>query len=203
MRHYVVMTSITSLAIIFFLIIDPLGTLPVFHEIVKKKSDQQRLMFTFIELLIALFAMISFIFVGKLIVYILDISKTTTEMAGGVMLFLIALKMIFSSKENVKEWSQEQSYVVPVAIPLLAGPSLLAALTVYAKLETTLFVLISAIFIAWALSLVVYLFGKNIYGLIGDKGLLACQRLMGLLIALVASELFLQGVQDFLGRGNL
>jgi multiple antibiotic resistance protein len=197
------MTSIISLSIIFFLIIDPLGTLPVFHEIVRKKTPRQRLIFTFIELGIALGAMISFIFLGKLIVYVLDISRTTTEMAGGVMLFLIALKMIFSSQKNVKEWTQQQSYVVPVAIPLLAGPSLLAALTVYSKLETTNLSLIISISIAWFLSLMVYLLGERIYDLIKDTGLLACQRLMGLLIALVASQLFLQGIQDFLGKGNL
>lgn len=192
------MTSMTSLAIIFFLIIDPLGTIPIFHAILKEKTKKQRLLFTCIELIIALVAMLAFIFLGQLIVYVLDISKTTTEIAGGVVLFLIALKMIFSHEDNIEMWTKEKGYITPVAIPLLAGPSLLATLTVYSKLGTGITELISGILIAWGLTFLIYYFAEPIYNTIKDKGLLACQRLMGLLIALVASQLFIEGVRDFL-----
>ena len=196
------MPGILSLTIIFFLIIDPLGTIPVYEAVVKDLSFQKRLRFTLIELAIAFIAMFTFIFLGQGLIYVLDISKTTAEISGGVLLFLISIKMIFSSEDNVTMWAKDRGYIVPVAIPLLAGPSLLAALTVYAKLGIPTSTIALAIFFAWTLSLIIYLFSHQIYVVIKDKGLLACQRLMGLLIGLVASQLFLEGVKDFLGKGS-
>lgn len=197
------MLDILSLSIIIFLIIDPLGTLPVFEAILKAVSKKERLKFTIIELVIALAAMLTFIFIGKLIIYILDISTVTAEISAGVVLFLIALKMIFSSEDNVSLWAQEKNYIFPVAIPLLAGPSLLAFLTVYSKFEVSLTNIISGIVIAWFFTLLIYLFSSSIHGFLKKKGLLACQRLMGLLIGLVASQLFLAGVRHFLGLGDV
>lgn len=192
------MEHILNYAFIFFLVIDPFGTLPIFRSILEKKTFKQRRLFTVLELLIALAVMLSFIFIGKIVTKILDISHVTTEISGGVVLFLIAIKMIFSHEEKKSFWSQNTGYIVPVAVPLLAGPSLLATVTVYTKLNIDLIVISFSLLLAWIPTFLLYFFSGPIYRVIKDKGLLAIQRLMGLLIALVASELFIQGVKDLI-----
>lgn len=192
------MEHILNYAFIFFLVIDPFGTLPIFWAILEKKTPKQRHLFTVIELIIALIAMFCFIFIGIVVTRILGISHTTTEVSGGVVLFLIAIKMIFSNEEKKSFWSQKTGYVVPVAIPLLAGPSLLGTITVYTQLDIDLKTIALSLLLAWIPTFILYFFSGPIYRVIKDKGLIAIQRLMGLLIALVASELFIQGVKDLI-----
>jgi multiple antibiotic resistance protein len=170
-----------NLAVTFFLIMDPLGNIPLFISLLGKRTpkDQRRIILR--ELLIALGIMILFFFLGDMILDLLHISKYTVQISGGVILFLIALQMIFPKVSNGKDKEvQSEPFIVPLAVPLVAGPSLLATIA-----------------IAWIATTVILLSSSWFAKIMGTRGLKACERMMGLILTLLAVQLLLEGVTTF------
>lgn len=195
------MDNFLSIAFTLFLVIDALGTLPAYLAQISDLKPKQAIFVAIRELLIALALMVSFLYVGLFVLDLLGVSKTTVELSGGVVLFLIALRLIFSHEEYGNRWKKGRPFIVPIATPLLAGPSFFAAITIFGKSETSNDLVILATIVAWALSALIYLFGRPIYNLVKDRGLLACQRLMGLLISLISVQMILQGIKDLISSG--
>ena len=180
---------------------DPIGNIPVFLAVLKdvEAKRQQRIIIR--ELLIALAVIILFTVVGKYLLRVLGVGQETGSMSGGIILFMIALKMVFPQKNegSHENPTREEPFIVPLAIPLVAGPSVLAAVMIYSHHQVP-GVLIGAISIAWAVSTVILLTAPFIKKILGPRGIVACERLMGLLLTMLSVQMFLEGITLFLQK---
>lgn len=194
-------TSLFAIAFSLFLLMDPIGNIPVYLAILKDVKAKKQKKIIFRELLIALAVIILFTFVGEHLLDILGVGQETILISGGIILFIIALKMIFpSGKENAYESpTQGEPFIVPLAIPLVAGPSVLAAVMIYAGREP-LPLLITSIIIAWAVSTLILLCAPFLKRILGIRGITACERLMGLLLTLISVQMFLEGLSLYLQK---
>jgi small neutral amino acid transporter SnatA (MarC family) len=120
------LTEIVSAVITLTLVMDPLGNIPLFISVLKNVKEEKRKRIIIRELFIALGLMLFFLFFGKWIVTLFSMDMVSLSVSGGIVLFLIALSMIFPSKENSIVDPKEEPFIVPLAIPLIAGPSVLS-----------------------------------------------------------------------------
>ena len=189
-----------SIAFTLFLVIDALGALPSFLALIEEYREKARFWVTIREAFFALILMCFFFYIGEFFLHILGVSKTTVELSGGVILLLISLRMIFSHEEPMK-WKKGKPFIVPIATPLMAGPSFFAVITIFGQSEVPNYFVFLGLLAAWFFSTLIYIFARPIYNAVRDRGLLACQRLMGLLISLIAVQMFLQGIKDLIESG--
>jgi multiple antibiotic resistance protein len=186
-----------SITLTIFFVIDALGNVPTYLQLVKPYSPKRRVWLATRELLFALGLMLCFHYLGQPLLSLLEVNMATVQIAGGIMLFLIAIRLIFSSENERAKWNvQQEPFFVPLATPMIASPSVLAIIMVLAQKEASQLLVIGAIGLAWFLSSIIFLAANPIYSLIKEKGLDACQRLMGLIVALIAVQLFLEGVLE-------
>ncbi|MFN0065024.1 MAG: MarC family protein [Chlamydiales bacterium] len=195
------MTNFISTAFILFLVINSLGELPNYLPLLQEFEPAKRRWIIIRELFFALCLMFVFFFAGVLILKMLGISRTTAEIAGGLILFLIAIRMIFAHENEQSHWRKEAHFFVPIATPIFAGPSLFSVITIFSQSDVPTATLFLAMLAGWFLSCIVYVFADPIHRVIRNKGLLACQRLMGLLTALISVQVFLQGIKDLIHQG--
>lgn len=184
----------SAIFLTLFFVIDALGHIPTFLQLLEPYSPKERLKITIRELFFALGLMIVFHYLGELLLSLLGINTATVQLAGGIMLFLIAIRLIFANENEKTKWGPQKIFFVPIATPIIAGPSVLAIIMVFAQKETSTPLVMGAIFTAWFLSSLIFLGARPIYQLVKEKGLDACQRLMGLIVALIAVQLVLEGI---------
>lgn len=189
-----------SAAVMLFLIMDPLGNLPVFLSILRHIDPKRRRKVMMRELLFSLVIMMAFLFVGQQILNFLNLRQEAVSIAGGIILFLIAIKMIFPSEGGVTGLAAgEEPFLVPMAIPMIAGPSILASLLLLANQEPTRMADWSlALLIAWGASAVILMFYEVFNKLLGERGLTAVERLMGMLLVMISVQMLLDGVHHYL-----
>ena len=192
--------DILSAAVMLFLIMDPLGNLPIFASILRHIDPKKRRRVLIRELIFALLIMLMFLFAGESILNFLNLRSESVSIAGGIILFLIALKMIFPQPGGITGLpAGEEPFIVPMAIPLMAGPSILAALILLAhtdphRMGHWTIALVSA----WAASSFILMFYKTFNRILGDKGLIAVERLMGMVLVMISVQMFLDGVARYL-----
>ncbi len=189
--------TIFTLTLTLFLIINPLGNAKQFLAFLTGISPARSRTIVIRELLIALVTILFFSFVGEWIFCLLGISKTTVYLSTGIILFLTAIKILFSTHDYIPRIAGEEPYVVPLAIPMIASPSLLAAVMLYASAEPYVSPMIVSIILAWLLSGIVLLSSRKLLNLVGNSGLLAFERLMGMVLVLIAIQRFMEGVLLF------
>ena len=180
---------------------DALGVIPVYLALVKKFERKKRLWIALREMALALGIMILFFFLGPPLLSMLKLNRNTTEIAGSIVIFLIAIKLIFPPEDDLpaNKWGKIAApLIVPIATPLIAGPSVLAVIMIYSQEESGSFVVLSAIFVAWLFSCILFLLSEPIYKFITEKGLAAAQRLMGLVIAIIATQMLIHGIKGLL-----
>lgn len=189
--------DILSATILFFLILDPLGNIPIFISHLEKCENRFRVLVR--ELLMALVILFAFLFFGKQMLDFLHLEQTSVSLAGAIILFIIALRMIFPvSKQYGDEDINDTPFLVPLAIPLVAGPSILATLILLASKHPDSFnVLAIALFIAWLLSAIILLSATAMQKYLGKNGMIAIERLMGMLLIAIAVQMFLDGIRAF------
>ncbi|MGE6160245.1 YhgN family NAAT transporter [Aeromonas salmonicida] len=189
-----------SAAVMLFLIMDPLGNLPVFLSILRHIDPKRRRKVMMRELLFSLAIMMAFLFAGQQILNFLNLRQEAVSIAGGIILFLIAIKMIFPSEGGVTGLAAgEEPFLVPMAIPMIAGPSILASLLLLANQEPTRMTDWSlALLMAWGASAVILMFYEVFNKLLGERGLTAVERLMGMLLVMIAVQMLLDGVHHYL-----
>ncbi|HGS4695944.1 TPA: YhgN family NAAT transporter [Vibrio parahaemolyticus] len=188
-----------SAAVMLFLIIDPMGNLPVFSSILRHIEKKRRRIVLARELFIALAIMLLFLYAGESILNFLSLQREAISISGSIILFLISLKMIFPSHEARGHTAAgEEPFIVPLAIPMLAGPSLLATLILFAHQDTSRMLdWTIAVVLAWGASAVILMFGEVFERLVGDRGLKAVERLMGMLLLMIAVQMFLNGIHSY------
>jgi multiple antibiotic resistance protein len=191
-----------SAVVTLFLIMDPLGNIPLFLSALKDVAPERRRRVLVREIAFAYLVLLVFVFLGNYVLAFLRLEQETISVAGGIVLFLIALRMIFPvGGAGQSDALEGEPFVVPLAVPLLAGPSTLAALLLLqrsAPTETAL--LVVAVTVAWALSGVILLSSTFFYRLLRERGLIAVERLMGMLLVMVAVQMFMEGIRAFLAR---
>jgi multiple antibiotic resistance protein len=187
--------NIASTAFTLFLVLDPFGNMVMFHTQLSRVPQERRMRVLIRELLIALGVLLFFLFAGSTILSSLGIRPSTLSISGGILLFLIALGMVFPVKSILHDSGTEEPFIVPMAVPMMAGPSSIALLLLLATKypdEKTISAL--GVFMAWGASAVILLVSPLALRLLGNKGTQAVERLMGLLLILIAVQMFLDGV---------
>lgn len=194
--------DILSAVITLWLIMDPLGNVPVFLAVLKRVPPERRRKVLVREVLIAYVVLILFMLVGDRALALLQIEQETISIAGGIVLFLIALRMIFPAAGGLEEGTEGEPLVVPLAIPLIAGPSTLATLLLLRAAFESTFQLWLATTIAWAATAVILIAAPFFYRALGERGLVAMERLMGMVLVMISVQMFLNGVATFLSHSS-
>lgn len=185
-------------ALLFFFVISPLGIVPAMLAALKDVDPARHKQIIVRECLFALGILLTFMFFGRGLLEILNISIPAMTAAGGVMLMLIALRLIFPTDErNVRVTVVAEPFVVPIAIPYIAGPSILATeILMMAQDPERWPVWLGAILLAWVATLIILVSGSELRKLLGDRGLMAMERLMGMILVLIATQMLLTGVVE-------
>lgn len=184
-------------AITLLLIMDPLGNIPPFLSALKgvERGRQRKVLLR--EILIAYVVLLAFLFAGKYVLRLLSLQEETISIAGGIVLFLIALRMIFPKADGTPDALEGEPFIVPLAIPFIAGPSTLASLLLLQQSSHTM-PLFFALTLAWLVTAVILLSSTILYRLLKEKGLIALERLMGMLLVMLAVQMFINGVAKFM-----
>lgn len=192
------LTAIFSQTLVFFLLMDPVGNIPVFISVLKRLPTKRLKFVIFRELVIALGFIVGFYFIGEWLMKFLGVADYTLRISGGLILFLIAIKMIFSDgSEKTDKKLNYEPFIVPLAVPLVAGPAILSAVMISAQASGSHSITLTAILIAWGITTAILLCSSFLQKALGEKGLHACERLMGLVLILLSVQMFLDGIKHF------
>lgn len=192
--------SLLSASVLLFFVMDPLGNVPLFLTALKDVDPARQRTVILRELLIALAILVIFLFLGRYILGVLHVSRQALTIGGGVVLMLIALRMVFPSPEaSLREQVHNEPFIVPLAIPYTAGPSAMATTLLFMSTEPQRWpVWLGAVCIAWLASAIILYFSAGMRKILGERGLTAIERLMGMLLITVAVEMLLRGISEYL-----
>jgi multiple antibiotic resistance protein len=196
------MFEVLSAATILFLIMDPMGNLPIYMSVLKSLDQKRKVKVILRELTIALAILFVFLFSGRALLEFLQVEQETVSIAGGIILFIIALKMIFPKPGGIMNLPEgEEPFIVPLAVPMIAGPSTMAALILLANQQPDKMTQWSiALLLAWGLSAIILLSSGIVHRLLSDKGLRAIERLMGMILIMIAIQMLLNGVTAYISH---
>ena len=196
-----------SAVVTLFLVMDPLGNVPMFLSVLKTVAPERRRLVLLREIGFAFLVLLVFLYLGGSVLRFLGLQQEAVSIAGGIVLFLIALKMIFPGHDTTQATPEGEPFIVPLAIPLIAGPSTLATLLLLEQATPSSSTqLLLAVTIAWILSGLILLSSTFLYRVLGERGLIAMERLMGMLLVMVAVQMLMNGLAAFLdgvGGGSL
>ena len=196
--------TFASATILLLLITDPFGNIPIFVNALRNVAPERRIRVILREVLIAFLLLLAFMFVGDGFLRVMNLSDLSLQIAGAVVMFLIALRMIFPSSRNEPELLQGEPLIVPLAIPALAGPSALATvMLLVSQAPARRMEWIAALCVTMAVCAVVLVLSERIQRVAGTRVMMAFERLMGLILVAVAVEMFLRGLKVFMGQTHL
>ncbi len=193
--------TFASATILLLLITDPFGNIPIFANALKNVAPARRTRVILREILIAFAVLLAFMFVGDRFLRIMNLSDLSLQIAGSVVLFLIALRMIFPPAAGDVQEMTGEPLIVPLAIPAIAGPSAMATvmLLVSQQPERRL-EWVAALTVTMLVGAVVLLLAERIQRVLGSRVVVAIERLMGLILVAVAVEMLLRGIKVFIGQ---
>jgi multiple antibiotic resistance protein len=191
--------TFVSAAVLLFLVMDPLGNIPLFLSALKQVPAERQRRVILREMLIALAVLLLFLFLGGQMLRLLGLSEPALSVAGGIILMIIALRMVFPSRDHsLHEDVPAEPFIVPLAIPYIAGPSALATVLLLMSREPARWVeWTGALLLAWGLCLPVMLASTRLRDVLGVRGLTAIERLMGLILVTIAVEMLMGGVSEW------
>jgi multiple antibiotic resistance protein len=196
--------DVFAAVITLLLIMDPVGNIPPFLSILKTVPAERRRIVLMREILFAYGVLLVFVFLGAYLLRFLRLEQETLSIAGGIVLFLIALRMVFPHEGPGfgGDPLEGEPFLVPLAIPMFAGPSTLAALLLLQRSSPgdTLSLLI-AVTIAWAIGGAILLGSTFFYRVLRERGLIAIERLMGMLLVMVSVQMLINGLKALLRSG--
>lgn len=192
--------SIASAALLLFLILDPLGNIPVFLGLLRRLPPARQRVVLGRELLIALGVLMLFLWCGKYALDLMHLRQESVSIAGGIVLFLIGIRMIFPPPEGLMgEIPDGEPFIVPMAIPLVAGPSGMAAVILMGSNEPARLADWSlALLIAWAGTAAILFSATVLYRWLGQRVLTAVERLMGMLLVAISVQMLMDGIATYL-----
>lgn len=193
--------SIIGTAVLLMFILDPFGNVPLLLAILKDVDSKRKKFIIIRESICGLAILLVFFFFGKTFLSIFHLETASVTIAGGIIFFIIALKMIFpGEKGNVALFGTSDPFVVPIAIPLIAGPSVLATIMVMTQTYSEHFwPLFISVILAWTLSTIILYMSPFLYKILKERGLNALEKLMGMLLLMLAVQMFVNGIRDLVG----
>jgi MarC family membrane protein len=190
--------TFASATILLLLITDPLGNIPIFANALRGVAPERRPHVILREVLIAFLLLLAFMFVGDSFLKVMNLSQLSLQIAGAVILFLIALRMIFPVSKTDAEPMEGEPLIVPLAIPALAGPSALATvLLLVSQAPARRLEWVAALCVTMAVCAVVLVLAERIQRVLGDRLITAFERLMGLILVAISVEMLLRGIRLF------
>lgn len=190
--------TLLNISLILFLIMDPIGNISSYLYMTKDLEPKKHNRIIFREMLIALAVMIAFHYLGEYLFDILKLSDVTVRLSSGLILFLIAVKILFPSTTSLRaNLPKGEPFIFPLAVPLIAGPGLMATIMLFSNLDQYEPLMLPAIFIAWFASVVILYFSGTISRVLGKNGLMASERLIGMVLVLISVQRFLEGIMAF------
>ena len=192
--------DLVSAFVLLFLVLDPLGNLPLVASLLKQVDPARRARVVIRECILAYLMLLAFMFGGRQFLDVMGLSEISLSIAGGVILFMIAIRMVFKPEESVfGESLEHEPFIVPLAIPLIAGPSALATVMLMVSREPAkLGIWIGAMTAAMIVSATLLVRGEKIERWLGKRAMEAIERLMGLILTAIAVEMLLGGIKQFL-----
>ena len=191
--------TFASATILLLLITDPLGNIPMFVNSLRAVAPERRAKVIVREVFIAFCILLAFMFVGESFLKAMNLSDVSLQIAGAVVLFLIALRMIFPPTDRVNNLTTREPLIVPLAIPALAGPSALATvLLLVSQAPDRRLEWIGALSVTMLVCAVVLLLAERLQRWVGDSVVSAFERLMGLILVAISIEMFIQGLKALL-----
>lgn len=191
--------SLLQLAIVFFTVTNPIGNSPAIIALIKDHPVDRQQKILFRESMFALILALFFLFLGDIFLSSLNIQNYSLKISGGILLFIVALKMIFSGHSAAEtEKPKHDPYIVPIATPLLSGAGLLTVIMVYSKQEANDLKMFFAILLAWIGVTAVLVTAPYLQIFLGKRGLSALEQLMGMILAMIGIEMIVEGSSLFL-----
>lgn len=192
--------TLTSATLTFLFVMDPLGNVPLFLSVLRPISPKKRKLIILRESFIAFVVLTIFLLFGQYILESMHISQPALSIAGGIILFLIAIRMIFPNAAYEEAGKQvSDPFIVPLAVPLIAGPSTMAMVMLIAnQAPYDMLRWFIALFIAWLITTTILVFADYLRKILGERGLTAVERLMGMILTTMAVQMFLNGFEQVL-----
>lgn len=191
--------TFASATILLILITDPIGNIPIFANALQHVAQERRARVILREVLIAFVLLLTFMFIGESFLRVMNLSALSLQIGGGVILFLIALRMIFPPPKSDAPETLAEPLIVPLAIPAIAGPSALATvLLLVSQAPEKRLEWIAALCVTMTVSAVVLVLAERIQRVAGDRFVVALERLMGLVLVAVSIEMMLRGIKTFI-----
>lgn len=193
--------TILAAILLLIIIMDPIGNVPVFLSILKNIPLERRRIIIIRELLIAFIILLFFMFVGRYVLQMLEIEQSSLGVTGGIILFIIAIRMIFPGTKPLFSHNETtEPLIVPLAVPMLAGPSAIAAVILFMAQEPNRWVEWTfVVFIACLISGVILVSSETLGRKLGNRALIAIERLMGIILVMVSVDFILDGIKQTFG----
>lgn len=187
--------DLLSAIILLVIVTDPLGNLPIVMSCLE--GTRRPMLFITREVFLALGVLVVFLFLGPMLLRLLELSEEALRLAGGIILFIIAIKMIFPTDTSwLGVHQDEEPILFPVAVPLVAGPSAVATVTLFsAQHPDRMGVWLVAIIFSMLISLLVFSFAPILHRFMGHRGLAAVERLMGMLLTAISVQMLISGIE--------
>lgn len=189
-----------TLTLLLLLVMDPFGNIPVLIGLLQNVAPERRRFIIFRECLIALVLLVFFLLVGPQIMSLLRLRESSLQIAGGVVLMLIALRMLFPGKGGAMggEPIEGEPLIVPIATPLIAGPSAIATvILLHSTSANWLSAGLLAVGLAWGVTTLVLILTPELARILGKRLMIAGERLTGLLVSVFAVQMILGGIEQF------
>lgn len=188
--------TLWSTTLILVFVIDPFGNIPLLLAILKDMSRKRQNFIIFREMFIGLILMICFLFFGRSFLALFHLETASIRIAGAIIFFIIGIRMVFPDEKGPLYTGEGEPFIVPIAIPLIAGPSVLATLLLMtegnANSQVSVFV---SLVLAWIISCSILLLSPILYKFLKEKGLAALERLMGMLLLMLSVQMCIDGIR--------
>jgi multiple antibiotic resistance protein len=190
--------STLSAMLLLLLVLDPMGNIPLFLAALNNVPHDRHRRIIIRESCIGLGFLLLFLFFGRYLLVLLHISQSSLSIAGGIVLFLISIKMIFARSDEIFGSGPEgEPFVVPLAVPLIAGPSAMTTVLLLVAREPARWPSwLAALVLAWSISLMILVFANRLRKILRVRGIMAMERLTGMLLTTVAVEMLLNGIRQ-------
>jgi len=191
---------IWSSAFLLLFVIDPFGNIPILLSILKDTENRRMRFIILREMLIGLLLLVLFLYFGNIFLKLFHLETGSITISGGIIFFIISLRMIFPGIKGSNLYASDKDpFIVPIAMPMIAGPAALATLLVMGessrggKIE-----LLISLFIAWVISFLILLLSPSLIKVLKERGLTAMERLMGMLLLMMSVQKFIDGLREII-----
>ena len=194
------MDAFISSVITLALVMDGFGNIPLFIAALKKVAPERRKIVLLRELSIALVIMVAFLFLGKWFLQAFGIHEYSLSIAGGIILFIISVKLVFGGgdEEPKSDPKEDEPFVVPLDIPLVAGPAALSMVMITAAQQSNKLITLGAVLVASLINSLILMSSFPISKLLGKRGLIAIERLTGMILILMSVDMVMGGISVFI-----